>query len=164
MMKTIGIPGAVILCATAVFGVTQAQDVFVYPANGQNAEQQSKDEYACYQWASQNTGYDPSRPQGSGAPAPAQEEQVGGVGRGAVRGGLGGLAIGAIAGDAGKGAAIGAASGALIGGVRRHDQNSRQQQQQAQHQQQQAAAQNQGRSNYNRAYSACLEGRGYTVK
>ena len=77
-MKSMRIPGVVIVCATVVFGVTQAQEVFVYPANGQNAEQQSKDEYACYQWASQNTGYDPSRPQGSGAPAPALKDRGGG--------------------------------------------------------------------------------------
>jgi len=70
----------------------------------------------------------------------------------------------------GKGAAIGAATGALIGGIRRRNQVEREAQQQHSYQQQQAAAQaNQGSANvaqrdqYNRATTACLQGRGYTV-
>jgi PAB1-binding protein PBP1 len=145
-------------------GVAQAQDLFVYPANGQSQDQQQKDEYDCYSWAKQNTGYDPAQPQSASVPPPAAEEPVGGAGRGAVRGGLTGLAVGAIAGDAGKGAAIGAVSGGLIGGIRRHDQSNQQQQQQAQYQQQASAELSQRRNDYNRAYAACLEGRGYTVK
>jgi hypothetical protein len=60
---------------------------------------------------------------------------------------------GAIAGNAGKGAAIGAATGALVGGFRRADQRRAAE---AQHAQASDA--------YGRAYAACLEGRGYTVK
>jgi len=58
----------------------------------------------------------------------------------------------------------------LIGGFRRRDQMERQAQQQRSYEQQQAAAQaNKGsanaaqRNSYNRAMSACLQGRGYTV-
>jgi hypothetical protein len=74
------------------------------------------------------------------------------------------LAAGAIAGDAGKGAAIGAASGGLIGGMKKRDQKRSQQAAQTQWEQEQANAYMQGRNSYNRAFGACLEGRGYTVK
>ena len=70
------------------------------------------------------------------------------------------VAVGAIAGDAGKGAAIGAASGGLLGGMKRRDQVAQEQQAQEQWAQQQAAK----RESYMRAYGACLEGKNYTVK
>jgi len=163
-MTGIKFPTILLLTLSVGPATVWAQDVFVYPASGQSADQQQRDEYECYNWARQNTGYDPAQPQSASAPPPSTEEPVGGVGRGAVRGGVAGLAVGAIAGDAGKGAAIGAVSGGLIGGIRRHDQVQRQQTQQAQYQQQQSAELSQRRNDYNRAFAACLEGRGYTVK
>ncbi len=142
-----------------------AQNTFVYPAQGQSQEQQNQDHGSCHVWAVQNSGFDPANPQvAGGAPPPQQEAQQGGVGRGAVRGGLLGLGVGAIAGDAGKGAAIGAVGGGLVGGMRRNNQRSRQAQEQQNYQQQQQAALNQGSSNYHRAFAVCMEGRGYTVK
>ena len=77
---------------------------------------------------------------------------------------------GAIARNAGKGAAAGVAMGWLAGGFRRRDQMKQQyaQQQYAQQQYAQQHAANQGaqqgqRSASNRAMAACLQGRGYTV-
>ena len=142
-----------------------AQEPFIYPQKGQSAEQQEKDKYECYSWAKGQTGFDPMQVPTATAPPPEQEAQKGGLVRGAARG----AAVGAVAGeiandDAGKGAAVGAASGALIGGMRRRDQQRQQQQEQQQWAEQQAANYAQQRSNYDRAYSACLEGRGYTVK
>lgn len=139
-------------------------DVFIYPNKGQSAEQQDKDKFECYNWSKQQTGFDPMEQPRATAPPPQQEAQVGGVGRGATRGALTGLAVGAIAGDAGKGAAIGAASGGLIGGMRRRDQQRSEEQAQQQWAQDQAAQYAQRRNNYDRAYRACLEGRGYTVR
>ena len=141
-----------------------AQDPIIYPDKGQSAEQQEKDKSECYTWAKQQTGFDPMQTPTATSPPPAQEAPQGGVGRGAARGALVGVTAGAIAGDAGKGAAIGAASGALIGGMRRNDQQRQQQQAQQQWEQEQAANYANQRNNYNRAYGACLEGRGYTVK
>jgi hypothetical protein len=37
------------------------QRVYVYPANGQTAEQTDRDRYECHVWAVQQTGVDPSR-------------------------------------------------------------------------------------------------------
>jgi len=61
-----------------------------------------------------------------------------------------GAAVGAIAGDAGKGAA----AGAVLGGVRGRRQSMAAQQ----------AQQQETRSAYDRAFAACMEGRGYTVR
>jgi hypothetical protein len=40
------------------------QDVFMYPRAGQSAEQQASDRYQCHRWASDQTGFDPTRPDG----------------------------------------------------------------------------------------------------
>lgn len=74
--------------------------------------------------------------------------------------GIHGFYLTQITGDSGSGAA----AGALIGGMRRRDRMRRQQQAEQQWAQEQAAAHEAKRNEYNRAYSACLEGKGYTVK
>ena len=122
-----------------------AQQVYVYPTKGQTAEQQNRDQGECQNWAMQQTGYNPN--QGS-APPPS-----GGVIRGAAGGAALGAIGGAIGGNAGKGAAIGAGAGALFGGVRQHRQA-----------QEQTAYTQQMNDAYARAYSACMQGRGYTVQ
>jgi hypothetical protein len=141
-----------------------AQDPIIYPNKGQSPEQQEKDKFECYTWAKGQTGFDPMQVPTATAPPPGQEAPQGGVVRGAAGGALVGVTAGAIAGDAGKGAAIGAASGALIGGMRRREQQRQQQHAEQQWEQEQAANYANQRNNYNRAYGACLEGRGYTVK
>jgi len=138
--------------------------VMVYPAKGQPADQMQRDKGECMGWATQQTGFDPTAPQGSAPPPPSQAPNDRPVLRGAARGAVVGTVGGAIAGDAGKGAAIGAASGALIGGMRRRDQERQAAYEQQQWQQQQAAQVNQQQGNFNRAYAVCLEGRGYTVR
>ncbi len=145
--------------AAAVMSATvyAAQEPFVFPAQGQSNQQTEQDKYSCYTWAKGQTGFDPMQAPTATAPPPAPK---GGAVRGAAGGALAGAAIGAIAGDAGKGAAIGAASGGIIGGARRQ-RSIKQQQQYAQ---QQAAGYEQKRSEYNRAWGACMEGKGYTVK
>jgi hypothetical protein len=135
-----------------------AQQV-IYPAKGQSAAQQQKDETECYAWAKGQTGYDPAQATQYAAPPPPPQHE-GERARGAARGAAGGAVIGAIAGDAGKGAAIGATGGTMAGGARQR----RKQEDYAQSagQQQQAAGQQQ--QQFQRAYGTCFEGRGYTVK
>ena len=134
-----------------------AQEPIVFPAKGQSNEQTEKDKYSCYSWAKGQTGFDPMQAPTATAPPP---EKKGGVVKGAAGGALAGVAIGAIAGDAGKGAAIGAASGGIVGGARRAKSNREQEK----YAQEQAAGYDQKRSTYNRAWGACMEGKGYTVK
>jgi Glycine zipper len=133
-----------------------AQKPIVYPAKGQSPTQQSSDDGACFGWAKQTTGIDPLAVAQT-PPPPTSSTGGGERASGAVRGALGGLAIGAIAGDAGEGAAIGAVVGTMAGG-RQSRQNQQAQQQQAQGQQQQQI------DTFYRAYGACMEGRGYTIK
>jgi hypothetical protein len=131
-------------------------DIFVYPGKGQTKEQQEQDEFACYKWAKEQTGFDPTQPiQQAAAPPPPGRE----VGRGAARGAAIGAIGGAIGGDAGKGAAIGAGVGAAGGVARRRHAEREQQAAQQQAKQQQEASIN----GYKRAFSACMTARGYTV-
>jgi Glycine-zipper domain len=132
-------------------------ELYIYPNKGQSAEQQSRDRYDCHIWAVQQTGVDPTRAQAS---TPTPPPPKGGVFRGAARGAAVGAIGGAIAGDAGEGAAIGAATGGVIGGMKQRGQARSQQQAQAN----QAAQQQSAYTAYNRELSACLSGRGYTVK
>lgn len=142
--------GAMLLWIAA--GVA-AQNPIVYPAKGQSPQKQSKDDAACYSWARQSTGIDPAQLAGA-APAPSGPggERL----RGAARGALGGAAIGAIAGDTGKGAGVGAVAGTMAGGHRTRQKEAVRNEQ--------AQSQQQTSDTYNRAYSACMSGRGYTIR
>ena len=53
---------------------------------------------------------------------------------------------------------------ALFGAIRRARSMEEQQQQQQSYTQQQQSALAQGHANYNRAFGACMAGRGYTVQ
>ncbi len=129
---------------------------YVYPKNGQSAEQQQKDEYECHQWAAGQTGYDPVVAAGStktvdAGPAP---------GAGA-RGVVGGAATGAvIANIAGGSGSRGAAAGAVIGGVRGRARSR----QQVVVEEQVSAADPAKQKQYDKVRAACLDGKGYSVK
>lgn len=145
--------------AMLAFTTSALAQPIVYPAKGQSSEQQRKDDGECYTWAKQNTGIDPAVV-ASTQPAQQTGPAVGGGerARGAVRGAVGGAVIGGIADDdAGKGAGVGAVIGVMAGGRRaRQNQDAQNQQAQADHQHKIDL--------FYRAYGACLESRGYTVK
>jgi hypothetical protein len=144
--------------------VARAQEPIVYPAKGQSQEQTEKDKFECYQWAKGQTGFDPMAPPTATAPPPPQDQVTASTGRGAVGGAAAGALIGGLSsGDWGKGAAYGAVGGGLIGNHRKRSQQQSNRQRQDQWEQQQAQIYQQRRHEYNRAYSACLQGRGYTV-
>ena len=168
-MRRIGTFLIVLVVAVFFTDSVMAQDFVIYPAKGQSQEQMEKDKFECYSWAKQQSGFDPMETPNATAPPPPQSG--GSVAGGAVRGGIGGAAlgagIGAIAGGgkgAGKGAAIGGLAGGTLGAARSSAQKKQDEQARQQWEQDQAAQYNQKRSGYNRAYSACLEGKGYTVK
>ena len=139
------------------------QGVYIYPAKGQDSQQEEKDKYECNQWAVKQTGFNPMNAPTATAPPPPEEQPRGGLLRGGAFGaGLGAIG-GAIAGDAGKGAAIGAIAGGLLGGVRRHEQVRENQAAQQGWAQNQAASYEQRRGQWLDAYKTCLSGRGYTV-
>jgi hypothetical protein len=147
--------------------------MYVFPAQGQAVDQQSKDEVECYGWAVQNTGTDPfelAKQQDQAKQQGAQPKQAAAAtGGGQV---VAGAAVGAVVGevasdDAGKGAAYGGAAGLLR--ARRKAAEARsaataraeQQGQQAQQSQQAAAQQVEG---FRKAFSVCLEAKHYLVK
>ena len=140
--------------------ISQGLQLYVYPSKGQSKQQQKADEFECYKWAVEQSGIDPLNLPKVEAPPP-QTGPTGGAVKGAAKGAAAGAAIGAIAGDAGKGAAIGAAAGGMRG-VKQGKQ--------AQAQQNKAAQDNAAKSeqamieSYNKAFSVCIEGKGYTVK
>lgn len=147
----------VFACAAIVSGGLGAQQ-FAYPAKGQSPQQQKSDEAACSQWATQQTGFDPTKPPPQSAAAKPPTTATGTTPGAGVRGAARGAVVGEIVGgDAGAGAAAGAA----VARSQSRKQNAAAQQQVQQ--QQQAAAQQQSAA-FAKARAACLEGRGYTVK
>lgn len=143
--------------AVLATGPAAAQQMFIFPQNGQDQTQQHNDRNACHVWAVNQTGFDPNL--ASTTPPPSQEASRGGLLRGGARGAAAGGLVGAVSGNAGRGAARGAVGGGLIGGMRRADQNR----QQAQGNRNWQAQQDALRADHRRAMAACLEGKGYTV-
>ncbi len=141
----------------SLLSATSWANPIIYPAQGQTPEQQRQDQVECQLWATDNTGVDPVQLAGEAAP---EREQVGGERtRGALGGAATGAIIGAIAGDAGKGAAIGAGVGVLSGGAkkrRKSEHNERMMEQEQERREEQMDL-------YQRAFKACMEGKGYTV-
>ena len=118
----------------SIAGPVLAADMFVFPKNNQTKDQQDQDEFSCYKWAKEQTGFDPNKP----------------VEQAATQAPKGGAASGAA-----KGAAVGAAGA--------HKRRKGEKQQEAA--QQQAAKQQEANvEGYHRAFGACMEGKGYTVK
>lgn len=145
------------LLIMGLFATGASAQQFVYPAKGQSPEQQKKDEGQCHTWAVQQSKYDPTKPPQQTAAAKPPTTATGTTPGAGVRGAARGAVVGGVMGDAGAGAAAGAV--AARGQSRRQNAAQAQQQQQAATQQDQA-----GVAAYQKARSACLEGRGYTVK
>ena len=150
-----------IVAATAGY----AQEPIVFPAQGQSDEQMEQDKFGCYTWAKKESNFDPMAVPTASAPPPKQKETKASVGRGAGGGALLGAGLGKVTGgSAKKGAVIGGAGGAVVGGSRKAataEENKKANQQWAN---EQGAEYTQKRNHYNRAFSACMEGKGYTVK
>ena len=158
---------SVIVLLTLGIAPAWGDELFVYPARGQSSEQTDRDKYACYQFAKGETGFDPmSRPTTS-TPPPAKEKETWGTGEGAIGGALLGAGIGALAGGrsgAGTGAVVGGVGGGAMGHMRRSDQKAREEQRYRDWERREVSQYSRGRNSYERAYTACLEGRGYTVR
>ncbi len=165
------------------YSAAEKVGVYVFPAKNQSHDLQLIDESECYDLAQQQSGVDPGMP----APKPPSSSEIqaaqaqgassapqarGGRVRGAARGAAGGAMVGAIAGDAGTGAAVGATLGTMRGGMQQRQTNAAAKKQSAaqagaqvqQQYEQQKAAYNQQIGNFKRAFSACLDSRGYSVK
>jgi len=143
--------------------------VYFYPKAGQTNEQQSRDQYDCYNWAIKQTGFDP------GQSAIPRDDRVRVVpmpppGHDTATLAIAGAVLGALIGGhhyAGQGALIGATGGAIVGAA-----SDASRMEAARQQEEAYNAQNRLRDarleekafGFRRAMSACLEGRGYSVR
>ena len=160
-MLSIRLSVALVLCGLCIVATSMAaEELMIFPNVDQTPEKQEQDKFACYSWAKDQSDFDPMAPPTATEPPPQQQAKKGGAGRGLVRG----AAVGQIVGGDSDSTAKGAAAGAAVGGMRRRDQKRKEEvaRQQWEQEQQQIYAEN--RNRYNRAYSACLEGKDYTVR
>jgi hypothetical protein len=150
VIKTASAIVAALAAVTYVAAQAQTKTPIVYPAKGQSADQQKKDDGECYTWAKSSTGIDPAAVAAAPPPPPPgpSGERVKGAAKGAIVGGI-------VDGD--NGARTGAAVGAVAGGSKAR-QNKAAAAQSADSQKAGAI------DTFNRAKAACLEGRGYTIK
>lgn len=145
----------------------QQAQVYVYPAGGQDERQLDRDRYECHRWAVRQSGFDPSLP---GLP-PERRVQVvragpppgAGVAAGAVTGAVLGAAV-SEPWDRDEGALVGAAAGAVIGAIAEGSQARQVESLGTRQRAADIAEQERQAGEYRRAISACLEGRGYSVR
>ena len=139
--------------------IAKSLGLYVFPSDEQTKDQQEYDEFQCYKWAKAESDIDPMN-----IDVQAEETEAGPDGSavvGAAKGAAVGAAIGAVTGDAGKGAAIGAISGGAGGlGKGRRNRAAKKQQAENQAAQQEAAL----FAEFQKAFSVCMEGKGYTIK
>jgi hypothetical protein len=149
--------------------VTAESDIYVYPSKGQTEKQLDRDRYECHNWAVAQSHYNPS----DSHLAPHQQVRVVEMpppGRDTAVGAMTGAVIGSsVAGrrDSGEGAVAGAIIGAMVGAssdASRQKAASQDNTRMSADQQAERARLEKQAADYRRAISACLEGRGYTVK
>lgn len=154
--------------------LSSSLDVYVFPAKGQTASQQSIDESTCFDWAVSNTGFDPFKANKNlvaeqQAAAQAEQEATDakqGAGlRGALRGAVAGAVIGKIADkDTGHAAGTGAALGAIASSSKARAAEERAHEAAETQLKQEVSQVEAGTERFNKAFSACMEGKNYTVK
>ena len=152
MLRIIVIVSLGLAFATAV----AAAEPEVYPAKGQTAEQQDRDQFECHEWATKETGVDPVQLAEQKLAAPTPSTHDGGAAGSAAMG----AARGATEGDAAAGAARGFGIGRMVHVLKAKRQLREQQSTTTQ----EGAAIHGQLDTYDRAYAACLTGRGYSVK
>lgn len=141
--------------APVVPAAAAAPRLYFYPERGQSEERQDRDRYECYQWSTEQTRFDPGM-----TPLSRAEARSGrGDGSGAVGGAITGAAIGAMVtpGRGGEGMVFGAILGAVLGSAHENAQA------QARAEWRADARSRAQMTEFSRAMSACMRGRGYTV-
>lgn len=119
---------------------------FAYPKKGQSEAQQHQDRLDCSTWASQQSGYTSGA---AASPSSEQNRMSPGFGRGMMRGRM----IGEADGNSEGGMMAGGGAGML----RRKLMEKRAEEK---HEKSDSG----GNAAYNRAFKACMEGRGYSVE
>lgn len=139
--------------------------VFFYPSQGQSEAQQDRDRYDCHVWAVRQSGFDPTLR----IPSPERSAVVPArppghtVGTAAAVGAIIGAAT-SRPGDAAEGAVVGAVAGTLVGAVAASAEADSARAVAARQDSRDADRYERDSAGYRRAMSACLEGRGYSVR
>ena len=123
---SLGLLSSVLFPTSLVLAQAPLPEPFAYPTKGQTEQQQQQDHFACYSWAKEQTGVDPSQLPPVTTPQSSQQAQP-------------------------------------VRGLFRRREEQQQQQQQAQAKAQANATEQQRLQTYDRAWTACMQGRGYTV-
>jgi hypothetical protein len=148
--------------ASVTASLNKSLGVYVFPAKSQTPEQQSVDEQACYSWAVQQSGVDPLNMTPTQA-QPVDKSPDGSVVKGAAVGAVGGAIVGGIVHPYhhhGGAAAAGAMVGAMAGAASKSKKDAQKEQQAKQA----AAATDKAKiDSFKKAYTACLQGKGYSV-
>ncbi|MCB1953009.1 MAG: glycine zipper 2TM domain-containing protein [Zoogloeaceae bacterium] len=143
------------------------REMAVYPARGQSARRADRDRYECHLWAVRQSGFDPAR---SPAPARASVRRVEPdppTGTSTTMGAVAGAVVGAAVANPQRtleGAAIGAVVGGVAGNAADNAREARAQAIEERMADRRDQPREQRADNYRRAITACLEGRGYTVR
>lgn len=131
MTKLLGVVTPVTLLLVLSAGSIYAQQVFVFPKQGQSDQQMEQDKFACHSWSVSQTNYDPvggsqqassSKPQSSAAviDEPLLNCEVYNAGKGMVRGAAGGYVTGKVVkGKSSRATQAGAVTGAMSGAAKR---------------------------------------------
>lgn len=140
--------------------------VYFYPTQGQSEAQQDRDRYDCYLWSVKQTGFDPTRHipardlRATVVPARSPGETIGTAAAvGAVIG-----AATARRGDSAEGAIVGAIAGSVIGAAAAGAEAEEARAIEARQNARGYGRYEREANEYRRAMSACLEGRGYSVR
>lgn len=162
-------PGVIVEKTPVAKHTTPTTTVYFYPAHGQSKAQQDRDRYECYRWAVEQTHFDPGQTQ----LAPHQRIEVKPTappGSDTAAGAVGGAIVGSMLAprhDRGFGLVFGALTGAMLGSASDEAREREAQQVQRHYDRLEsrkfAQLEHQARD-YRRAMTACLEGRGYTVR
>jgi outer membrane lipoprotein SlyB len=146
------------VAALAALPATAAEDLRaleVRGLRGQSAEQARRDRYECHNWAFAQTGQAPPAASVAAPPVDAKADlKHARIGRAIIGATIGGT-IGSLIGDyheQNENVLAGAAAGAIVGAATAGAGRK-----------QEPPAAPQGPSDYLRALTACLEGRGYSV-
>jgi hypothetical protein len=169
-MKRILFVALIVFCGITVNVYAAGIETYAFPQKGQTAEQQKQDEGYCATWAKDKTGLDPALLQSKEQEAAAQQQAAQqsaapNKGRNLLRTAATGAALGGINNSMDDGAGKGAVAGVAVAASRNRAQSQEQAAQgavnsaNAQAQNVQADSQK-----YLKAYSACMEGKGYSIR
>lgn len=172
-MKRLGFVLAIVVCGITTYVHAGQLGTYTFPQKGQTPEQQKSDETSCTQWATDQTGINPAVLEYQQKEAQSAQQQAAATqqasqpsaGRRIAKTAARGAALGAINNNMDDGGGKGAAMGATVGLAKAKDAKQEQQVQGAVNG---ANAKSQkvqeDTQKYIRAFSACMEGKGYSVK